>query len=93
MAAKDKIHLPVTFEAPALKVVPIPRRLRLPLATLDNIRLEMQRTYRRMRAGDLDTAEGAKLIFALTSLAKVTEQATVEKRVAELERLLEEQGR
>ncbi|HTT12288.1 MAG TPA: hypothetical protein VMG60_15485 [Burkholderiaceae bacterium] len=45
----------------------------------------MAQTYRLVKAGRLDSAEGSKRVFMLASLAKVLEVANLEARIDALE--------
>lgn len=63
---------------------PTPYRVRL--STVDDVRVELARVYRDMRARRLSTADGTKFAYVLGMLAKITEVATVEARLIELER-------
>jgi hypothetical protein len=68
-----------------------PGRLRrIRLETVDDVRVELARLYREVRAGDLDPALASKLTYMLVSLARVAEVATVERRLAEIERQLQD---
>lgn len=61
---------------------------RLRLETGAQIRREMTRVYREMRAGSLDPTRASKLIYALTELGRAVEREGVERlteRVALIE--------
>jgi hypothetical protein len=61
-----------------------PRRIRL--ATVEDVRVELARVYRDMRAGKVSMPDGTKLAYVLAMLAKVTDQSILEARLIELER-------
>lgn len=64
-----------------------PGKIRLKSA--DDVRVEMARVYREMRRGELHVNTGTKLIYALTAIGKLVEQAEFEKRLSALEALEE----
>jgi len=66
----------------AVRLVPTTR---IDLATVEQCRAEAARVYRQMRAGMLDPADGAKLIWAITQIAKLIEISVLEHRVRALE--------
>lgn len=57
---------------------------RINLSTLENIRLEMSRVYRSMRSGLIDTRDGSRLIYSLTSIGKILEAEEAAKQIREL---------
>lgn len=67
-----------------------PSKRRIALASVDDVRVEMARVYREARLGTLAPEIAAKLTWMLATLAKVTEVATVERRLVEIEKLLQE---
>jgi hypothetical protein len=58
------------------------------LHNLDAIRREMGRVYRDMRNRKIDSQDGTRLVYVLSQMAKVHEIAVLEKKLAELERLV-----
>lgn len=62
-----------------------PPRLRLPLATIDDVRREMGRLYREGKAGRRDVGEVSKLANVLSLLGRLIEGAEIEARIAKLE--------
>jgi hypothetical protein len=58
------------------------------LKTIDDVRVEMARVYRDMRAGRIDTADGTKLGFVLAQLGKLLQSGEIEKRLEALEGVL-----
>ena len=77
---------------PALSLVradgalrPTPRRFRL--NSLNGVRAEMAAVYRQVRDNKIDSGEGSKLVYMLSQLGKVTMDACLETRIAELEKL------
>jgi hypothetical protein len=62
---------------------PPPDRIRL--STVDDVRVELARVYRDMRARRMSMADGTKLAYVLSMLAKVTDQSVLEERLLEME--------
>lgn len=62
------------------------------LKTIDNCRLEMARIYREMKTGKRDMSDGARLVYVLTSIAKMIELSQFEARMDEVEKRLELYG-
>ena len=58
---------------------------RIDLKTIDDIRLEMARVYREMRASMIETADCTKLVYVLSAIGKLIELHDIEKRIAALE--------
>ena len=79
---KDMLNPPQTFDGKTLQLVPPPR---INLGSLKSVRLEASRVYKEMRAGDLDKSSGCKLIYALTSIAKMIESDVIVSRIEALE--------
>lgn len=59
---------------------------KIDLATVDDVRLEMARTYREMKSGSIQTSDGTKLIYVLCQIAKMIELYDIENRLTLLER-------
>lgn len=70
--------------------VPPPSERRIRLETVDQVRVEMARVYREVRAGKLAPDVASKLFYMLGVLAKTTEAAVAAKRLVEIEDLLKE---
>jgi len=70
----------------AVAVLPTPSRI--DLKTIDDVRVEMARVYRDMRAGRIDTADGTKLAYVLAQLGKLIESGEIEKRLEAVEGVL-----
>ncbi len=81
-ARKGKARLPATIDA--VTSMPIPTQ-RSNLKTLDGVRNEMARTYRGMKAGELDGADGSRRAYVLSLLAKIIEAAELTRRIEALE--------
>ena len=64
---------------------PTPKRFRL--NSLNGVRAEMASVYRQVRDNKIDSGEGSKLVYMLSQLGKVTMDACLETRIAELEKL------
>lgn len=82
MAKSKETHAPATLDGKTLRVLPTPQ---LKLATIDDCRREMARVYRDARLGDTDTAEASRLVYILSTLAKLIETSQLEQRIAALE--------
>jgi len=79
-------ELPITHEGRELTVLPTPPRI--DLKTIDDVRVEMARVYRDMRAGRVDTADGTKMAYVLAQIGKLIESGELEKRLEALEGVL-----
>lgn len=62
-----------------------PARLRLPLATVGDVRRELARLYREGKAGKRDTSDVSKLANVLAILNRCIEASELEARVQKLE--------
>lgn len=80
--AKKEINLPVIHEGQVLKAIPTPP---VKLATIEDCRREMARVYRDARTGQSDTADASRLVYMLTSIAKMIEIGQLEERLTALE--------
>ena len=67
---------------------PTPRRDRVRLHTIDDIRLELGKVYNDMRAGMLDPSDGTKLAYVLGQMVRIFETRELEQRTEALERAL-----
>lgn len=63
------------------------RRLRLPLATVEDCRRELARVYREVKAGAIPSDEGTRRAYILVSLAKMIGAGELERRIEALEAL------
>ena len=72
----------VVHEGQLLRSVPTPQ---LKLATIDDVRREMAKVYREARTGMTDTANSSRLVYILTSIAKMIEIGQLEQRLTALE--------
>lgn len=66
--------------------LPIPNRI--DLKTIDDVRLEMARVYRDMRAEKILTNDGTRLVYVLGQIGKMIELHEIIKRVEKLEEML-----
>lgn len=82
MATKKATDQPVVHEGQVLKVIPTPQ---LKLATIEDCRREMARVYRDARTAITDTADASRLVYMLTSIAKMIEIGQLEQRISLLE--------
>lgn len=62
-----------------------PKRRRVRLERMPQVRREMARTYKAMQSGDLDVLKGTKLIYALEVLSRTLERESVEKLAQRLD--------
>jgi hypothetical protein len=62
-----------------------PKRLRLPLSTAVDVRKELARLYRQMKARQIQAADGTKLAYVLNILRQTIEASDFEQRLAALE--------
>lgn len=62
------------------------------LKNLSSVRSELAKIYRDCRQGILESSEGTKLTYILINLAKIIEQDDIEKRVKNLEDIIENKG-
>ncbi|WP_033534335.1 hypothetical protein [Bordetella trematum] len=90
MAEKDNANSP---ESGAWEVLPPdpthPKRMRLPLAMADDVRKEMARLYRQMKAGQIAPSDGTKFAYVLTQLRQAIETGDLEARLLALEKAAE----
>jgi len=82
---KKSTKLPGSHEARGFMMIPTPP---IKLASIEEIRREMARVYRDARTATTDTAVASRLVYILTSIAKMIEMGQLEKRMTELERKL-----
>jgi len=66
--------------------LPIPNRI--DLKTIDDVRLEMARVYRDMRAEKILTSDGTRLVYVLGQIGKMIELHEIIKRLEKLEEKL-----
>lgn len=78
---------PLTFDEQGRTLEPIRRRApkKINLQNAQDIRQEMARVYRDMRAGRIETSDGTKLVFVLDKLRQAYESEVMEKRMDQLE--------
>jgi hypothetical protein len=55
--------------------LPTPRKKRVDLTTISDVRAEAASLYRRMRNGELDSQDGARMAFVLNLVAKLIESS------------------
>lgn len=82
MGTKKATESPVIHEGQVLRAIPTPQ---LKLATIEDCRREMARVYRAARTGQTDTADASRLVYMLTSIAKMIEIGQLEQRLIALE--------
>ena len=79
---KKASKVPVILEGQVLVAVPTPQ---LKLATIDDCRREMARVYREAKTASIDMADASRLVYMLTSIAKMIELGQLEQRITQLE--------
>lgn len=67
------------------KPEPPAKRLRLPLATADDVRRELAKLYREARAGRVEVQDASRLANILQILARCIETGDLEQRIETLE--------
>jgi len=77
-----KVELLESVDSGPLRLVPTPR---IDLSSIENCRVEAARVYRQMKARKVDVGDGAKLVWAVTQIAKLIEVGTLEERLRTLE--------
>lgn len=82
MPPKKATNLPVIHEGQALRVLPTPQ---LKLASIEDCRREMARVYRDARSSATDMGDASRLVYMLSSIAKLIEVGELEKRLTALE--------
>lgn len=82
MSTKKAAKPPVIIEGQVLRAIPTPQ---LKLATIEDCRREMARVYRDARQATTDTADASRLVYMLTSIAKMIEIGQLEQRLIALE--------
>ena len=82
MSIKKESKAPVVHEGQLLRAIPTPH---LKLATIEDCRREMARVYRDARQATTDTADASRLVYMLTSIAKMIEIGQLEQRLIALE--------
>jgi hypothetical protein len=82
MAAKKTTNQPIALEGQVLTVIPTPQ---IKLASIEDCRREMARVYRDARSAKTDTADASRLVYILTSIAKMIEIGQLEQRLIALE--------
>ena len=80
--SKKASKVPAIHEGQLLVAVPTPQ---LKLATIDDCRREMARVYREARTASIDMADASRLVYMLTSIAKMIELGQLEQRITQLE--------
>jgi len=86
IAADAGSNTPETLDRRAIAVLPTPHRI--DLKTIDDVRVEMARVYRDMRAGRIDPAVGTRLAYVLSQIGRLIESGEIEKRLEALEGVL-----
>jgi len=74
-----------------LHLVPTPSRF-IDLKTLHDVRVEMARVYREMRASRIETQDGTRLVYVLSQIGRIVEIQEVGNRLEAVERVLRLRG-
>lgn len=82
MTAKKVSEQPVVHEGQLLRAIPTPQ---LKLATIEDCRREMAKVYRDAKTARTETADASRLVYMLTSIAKLIEIGQLEQRLIALE--------
>lgn len=80
-----------TVEGELLPAVPAYRQIKL--ATVKDCRMEMSRVYRDSRHGLISPQEGTRLVYMLTNIANAIKDSELERRVEQLEKFADENGK
>ena len=84
-------YFPVTVDSSGGELMPAPRRTgRTNLHSIERVRQEMARCYREAKAGRIPAAEASRLTYILGEISKLLRDEALERRISELERLLED---
>lgn len=78
----DKNH-PLTVDNISGKVLSTP--LKIDLKSIDDVRLEMAKVYRKMKSREIEASDGTKLVYVLGQIGKMIEVYDIEKRIELLE--------
>lgn len=81
----------VTVDGVEVLTAPTPR-LRIPLRTAHDVRRELARLYRQMKAGVIPCADGTKMAYVLNMLRQAIETGDLEARIQALEAAKEKLG-
>lgn len=93
----------LTLEKQKLSLIPTPQEtgevvlLRdksptIHLKTLHDVRIEMAKVYRAAKTREIDSQEGSRLIYMLSSLGKIVEAQQVSERLDAIDRVLKRRG-
>lgn len=77
---------PMTFDNKSGKVLTTP--MKIDLATIDDVRLEMAKVYRDMKSQKIPTHDGTRLVYVLGQIGKMIEIHDIEKRINLIEEKL-----
>lgn len=89
MKARNSVaHPAAALETAEFELVPTPSVTRsISLRNIDEVKHQMQKVFRDMRAGRIDTQDGTRLVYVLTQIAKLHESADLARRLDKLEEL------
>lgn len=85
LTASDN-NCPASVDKRTVAVLPTPQRI--DLKSIDDVRVEMARVYRDMRAGRIESQDGTRLAYVLSQIGKLIEAGEIEKRLEAMEGVL-----
>jgi hypothetical protein len=68
-----------------LEVTDDPTPSRVPLKSIDDVRVKMAKVYRAMKSGSMQSQDGTRLVYVLSAIAKAIEVHEIEGRMRALE--------
>jgi hypothetical protein len=71
----------------------LPTPPRIDLKTIDDVRVEMARVYRDMRARRIETQEGTRFSYVLAQIGKLIVSGELEKRLEAVEGVLKHRAK
>ena len=83
---------PVSLAEQGIRLLPTPSPT-IHLKTLDDVRIEMAKTYRDMKLGKLPTQDGTRFVYVLSQIGRVIETDQIAGRVEAVERTLKLRGK
>lgn len=82
----SRVTLAAVADTSAGELVPPTSPLRrIDLDTTSRVRREMSRVYREIRAGQIESTEGARLVYVLSAVGKMIAESELEARLRVLE--------
>lgn len=78
--------LPASRARAGVVLSPTPRT---DLKTIDDVRVEMAKVYRSVKAGEIDSQHGSRLVYILSQIGRLVEIHEIERRLVALESRLD----